>query len=438
MRSILSYRTYRILATQCAYRVPRLYPGRLGLPGFRSISDKASVPAPEASSTPSVRSQSGDVHTDGMEEVSLSSNDQGIVQQTAEMLAEAHQILSWDERLFGWGVTLALSGIAVRTISMPLLYYNQLHHARAAATTQEIRRIQAYLKTAPGSLLQKFRTFRRLRKIALRAAGTSPAKLYPWYFFVNAPLFICSSLAVRKIALEGPESWHSAGIPGWCVDLSAADPTGALPIISTAIWLWNAHRRSPKSGSDRSKEQGMSGGQSVNAADSSTSKEATSMNRKNVPLVFNGDAMTTLFQGLAVFSYPFITGLPSGMFIFWISSGLTTALQRSLLTSNYGRRIVGLPTFAELQQASKSPGPPVLEAASGAVRAVRAQLEYVQREVLASFAGRRVDETLLSDVNRTLRREFKRRHIGLDLEAVLRKDGDTGRSYVAVIRRGTA
>jgi hypothetical protein len=57
---------------------------------------------------------------------------------------------------------------------------------------------------------------------------------------------------------------------------------------------------------------------------------------------------------------------------------------------------------------------------------------------LPQFASRRVDNGLRSDVNKALEREKKKGNIRIDLEAVLRTDNQSGKKYVAVIRRGSS
>jgi membrane protein insertase Oxa1/YidC/SpoIIIJ len=353
--------------------------------------------------------------------------DAGFVRNAADLITSAHTTLSADGQIFGWIVTLAATGIFARAASAPLLYYSQVQNARAALTTQELRRIQAYLRNAPGSLVQKYRTFRSLRSVALRAAGTSPVRLMPWFALVNIPVFITASLAIRNIAANSPESWANAGIYGWFPDLAAVDPTGALPIANTALWLFNAHTRSaaaPK-GLPENEDEVKAGGKNRAVP-------------PKVPFILGGDTMTTAVQGLAIFSFPFMLEMPSGMFVFWISSGIVTAVQRAVLSSDTGRLAIGLPTAAQLAKVRREAGPPVLKATGGAVKAIRVQLEYVQREVLSSFSGRRVDKDLLVAVNKALRRERSRGRIGIDLEAVIRRDDSTDRKYIAVIRRGSA
>lgn len=352
----------------------------------------------------------------------------GLVSSAADFLVDAQSTFSMDSSLFGWTSALALTALAVRTTSLPLLYYAQVQQVRATLASPELVRVHAYIRGAPGSLVEKYFTFRRLRSVALGAAGTSPARLFPWFAVVNVPIFVTASLAIRKIADDPPQAWKTAGPEGWFPDLAAADPTGALPIANTALWLMNAHSRGFKSPAERS------------ASPNADGKEETSMKteKKRVPTLFSGETTTVGLQALALFSYPFIQGVPAGMFVFWITSGLLTAAQRAALSSDAVRTAIGLPTAEQVAKAARSRGPPALQAAGSAVRDVRAQLEFVQSDVLSNFANRKPGEDLRKDVDAALRRARRRGKIGIDLEAVIRKDDETGREYIAVVRRGSS
>jgi membrane protein insertase Oxa1/YidC/SpoIIIJ len=349
----------------------------------------------------------------------------GIVENAADAIMSAHVALSSDGQYFGWAVTLAATGVLVRAASAPLLYYAQVQNARALLAAHELGRIQAYLRGAPGSLLEKYQTFRRLRSVALRSVGTSPLRIMPWYVALNVPLFVTASLAVRRLAENAPDGWTTAGPAGWFPDLAAADPSGALPVINSVLWLLNAHTRARAAPKNLPPGDGGAG---------------TSVRQKPLKAssALSGDWMTTAIQGVAVFAFPYMLDMPSGILLFWISSGVLTCVQRAVLSSDAGRLAIGLPTAANLAAMSREAGPPVLRATGGAVKAFREQLEYVRDDVLSSFAGRRVDDALRADVNKVLRKERARGRIGIDLEGVIRFDDDSGRKYLAVVRRGTA
>lgn len=146
-----------------------------------------------------------------------------------------------------------------------------------------------------------------------------------------------------------------------------------------------------------------------------------------------GEGLSTLFQIVAVASLTVTVDLPAGMLLLWTSNGAVTAVQRAMLSNDGVRRGIGLLTTSDIRQAS---GPPVLETTKKAVEAIRRELEYVQREVLVQFPGRRVDEGLMRDVNRVLERERWNGRISVQLEAVIREDERDGKKYIAVVRKG--
>lgn len=373
------------------------------------------------------------------------SDSSSLVADASDALLSAHTLLSQDGSLFGWCGTLIGAAVAARVASMPLLYYAQVQHARAARATTELARVQKFVRSSPGSVIQKYFTFRRLRSVALQSASTSPARLFPWYAVVNIPVFVTASLAIRRIASDPPEAWATDGVSGWFDNMSAADPTGALPVANTALWLYNAHMRGPRAKTEAVKseaeEKNPSGAKGSAPQGVSTPSAARSGSVRRHPVlerIMSGETMTTGLQALALFSFPFIQHAPSGMFVFWITSGALTAVQRAVLSTDASRRSIGLPTSAELAAAAKAEGPHVLRATGRAVKAVREQLEHVQTSVLSTFSKRRVDENLKADVNRALVREKRHGRIAIDLEAIIREDSDSGRKYLAVIRKGSS
>lgn len=386
----------------------------------------STLDGPESSSSDALASSAGASGTAS----EVIGDGAGFVSSAADFLVAAQSTLSMDNSLFGWTSALALTALVARTTSLPLLYYAQMQHVRATLAAPELVRVQAYLRGAPGSLVEKYVTFRRLRSVALRSAGTSPARLFPWFAVVNVPVFVTASLAIRKIADDPPAAWATAGPAGWFPDLAAADPAGVLPIANTALWVLNAHSR----GSSRAAANKVSDGADEKKADAiETTKE-----KKRLPALLSGEATTIGLQALALFSYPFVQGVPAGMFVFWITSGLLTAAQRAALSSDRARAAIGLPTSEQLAKAARSRGPPILQAAGTAVRDVRAQLEFVQSNVLSKFPDRKPGEDLREDVDAALRRSRRSGKISIDLEAIIRTDHDTGRKYIAVVRRGSA
>lgn len=146
-----------------------------------------------------------------------------------------------------------------------------------------------------------------------------------------------------------------------------------------------------------------------------------------------GEQLTTVLQVVAVASLSFTTDLPAGMLLFWASNGVVTAVQRAVFGNDRIRRSIGLLTQDDLQ---RMVGPPVLQSTAVAYANIKKELEFVQRELLSGFSDRTVDEKLVKEVNNALERERRRGNISVRLQAVLRKDEDNGRPYVAVVRHG--
>lgn len=353
-----------------------------------------------------------------------------LADSAAAQLIALHSTVSADGALFGWWGSLTLAAVAVRAASLPLVYYHQVHAGRAALASRDMARVGSFVKQSPGSLWQKYMTFRRLRRVALWSAGTTPLRQTRWHMFVHLPLVLSASAGVRRIARDAPEDWTAGGL-GWFSDLSCADPTGALPVINTALWLWNIDPRSSPTPGGKAKDAAKREDGSDTAAATGRDAAVDVMTRRSP----RNDWATTGLQGLTLLSFPYIQSLPAGMFVFWIANGVLTATQRAILQSTSARRQLGLITAADIES---STGPGMLRATGSAVGAVRRQLEHVQHSVVSAFATRRVDESLVADVNRALQRERWNGRVTLDLEAVMRRDDETGKRYLAVVRKGAA
>lgn len=335
--------------------------------------------------------------------------------QAANAMAALH-----DASGLGWGATLVATAIAVRMTSAPLLWMHQLHTARAAAASREISRALSWIRRTPGTLVQRYASWRRLRSIALQSAGTSSLLQYPWYITLHIPLIAATSLGARSLADSCALEWANAG-PPWALDLSSADPTAALPAAAAALWLWNAH----------------SVGRAARARRAAATKEKEKTRRSSDALVRalslrSGEWLSTGAQAFTILLFPYIIHIPAGVALLWIANGILTATQRIALRSSRARKLLALPTAADIEALARE-GPPVLKATASAMRNSREQLQYVQRDILTAFSRRSVDASLAADVNRALQRELRSRRISIPLHAEIRRDTDSGRDYLAVI-----
>lgn len=340
-----------------------------------------------------------------------------ITETTADYLQTFHDTISFD--VLPWTATLPLVALSLRVITFPIVYYSQLHAGRAAIAAKELPKIHYFVRNTPGTLWQKYRTFRRLRSLTYRAAGTSPMRQFPWHVACHVPLLISSSLGVRGLASRQPAEWSTAG-PPFAPDLLAPDPTGVLPILTTALWLWNVD---PRLDTRRKASKEIS------------IKQSDRSRMVDIIMTKAGEAFTTFLQVVIVMSMTVTTTLPSGVVLFWASNALVTMLQRFLLSREYIRRLIDLPTAKDIVQARETTLMPAIEQS---MEQMRNELSYIQQRMLAVFRGRAPDEDLCADVNRLLKRERWNGRVANDLEAVLRKDERDGKKYVAIIRRGAS
>lgn len=230
-------------------------------------------------------------------------------------------------------------------------------------------------------------------------------------------------MGVRQLAALQTEEWKQGGIL-WFPDLTVADPLAALPIATTALWVWNLDSRTAVAN-----VAGMSkvaGPQKAGKVGTSAVMERVMANR--------GEWIGGLFQVISIASLAVTMDLPSGVILLWFGNGCVTMLQRWMLQNEKVRGAIGLMTKQDMEGMGR---PMVLEGTKMAVEKVRRELGYVQKAVLDRFRGRAVDDKLRRDVNKLLERERWRGRISMALEAVIREDDRDGKLYIAVIKKGS-
>jgi YidC/Oxa1 family membrane protein insertase len=149
---------------------------------------------------------------------------------------------------------------------------------------------------------------------------------------VNAPIFISFYFAISKMAAGVPS--FTTGGPSLFPDLSIADPTYALPILSSLTFL-------------ASVELGAVEGMQT---------PSQSMNMK------------WFMRALAVAMVPLTASFPQGVFTYWITSNVFSVFQTSITRTKAFRRTMGIPDVSAVIEA-----PP--EAALS-----RAQLDQFQKK----------------------------------------------------------
>lgn len=347
----------------------------------------------------------------------------------ATLLTSLHGVLPGD---LPWAATLVSSAVLLRAASTPLAVAQARAAAAASAAAPELGRITAVVRRSPGSLPQKWLTYRRLRRVALASAGTSPSRLAPWHLAIQIPGFVGLSLGARALALRGEPGWATGGLADTWRDLTAADASGALPAIN-AVLVLGMLQRGALAGQRAGDAGGATGG-AGGAPPAATAPPAGGKKKMDVwtawrQLVDSG-ALRVGAQGMTILLFPAVAGLPTGVVLLWVANAALGVAQTALLTTTAGRRVTGVTAIADAARAAQ--GPPVLKTLDAAVGDVYAQLKYVNEVVLPRFAAAPPVEATRARVEAAVKAERARGRIGLNLRALLRKDPGSGKPYVAV------
>lgn len=337
-----------------------------------------------------------------------------------------------------WAATLVTSALLLRAASTPLAVAQARAVAAAAAAAPELARITAFVRRSAGSVPQKWLTYRRLRRVALASAGTSPSRLVPWHLAVQVPGFVSLSLGARALALRGEPGWATGGLADAWRDLAAADASGVLPAVNAALVLGMLQRGAlaGRKGGGRDAAGGAPPAPPATTADDGGGGGGGGDASKKVDVwtawrrLLDSGALRVGAQGVTILLLPAVAGLPAGVVLLWVANAALGVGQVTLLSTATGRRVTGVTAIADAARAAQ--GPPVLKTLDAAVGDVYAQLKYVNEVVLPRFAGAPPGEATRARVEAAVKAERSRGRIGLNLRALLRKEPGSGKPYVAV------
>ncbi len=265
-----------------------------------------------------------------------------------------------------WWLSIGLATFAVRTAIMPITLMTVRNSAKMSALQPELalRREGVMEAMRSGDNSKAVKRQEAMKKF-LRDAGVGPSKvlLGPLAQF---PIFISFFVGVRRLAINEPTM--TTGGAAWFSDLSAADPTFALPIfcgLSLAAMT----------------ELGGDTGQT-----------------KITPMMKKGLRM------MAVLSVPLTYWFPAGVFCYWLPNNLysvlfTTAIRTETMKKRIGMNVdlSKIPGTKEHAQATKqfSMAPPVDGERLNAAKAAASYVKNVEAtgvdipEVLGSGDGRK-------------------------------------------------
>ena len=210
----------------------------------------------------------------------------------------------------------------------PLSIITMKHTARMQKAKPELEVLQERIKTDPS-----VKTDRRKMDAYQRQMGALLAKhdVKPYLIFMfplaQLPVFMSMFFGLRRAAESFPVETATGGML-WFPDLSVADPTYALPLLTSGLFLVMI-------------EVGADG---MNA--SANKEQAKTM--KNV------------MRGMGVLMVPFTYHFPASVFCYWVSANAFSLGQTVLLNKVPGvREALGVPIVQTTSKVRKPTAPPV-------------------------------------------------------------------------------
>lgn len=133
-----------------------------------------------------------------------------------------------------WWSSIVLVTLGARSLLIPLVVTSQKALAGLPAAKPEFEKLQQELLANPDmSPQEKMRYRERTAEIYKRHNISMTRGFIPTLF--QLPLFMSFFFGLRRLAVEFPSMKEGGTL--WFTDLSAADPTYALPIITSCLFL---------------------------------------------------------------------------------------------------------------------------------------------------------------------------------------------------------
>lgn len=224
-----------------------------------------------------------------------------------------------------WWVAIVATTIAMRVFTLPLTIMQQRNAAKLHMAKPEIEAINQQMKLNPSNDPKAIEAHRDRVLEVWKKYDCHPFKMF-LPLFVQAPVFISFFYAINRMS-DGVPSFKNGG-DFWFTDLSVADPTYAMPVLSAATFLLSIELGGVAGA--------VGGGPTPDQNDNSQ--------------VY----MKYFMRGLGVAMVPMTASLPSGVFVYWVTTNLFSFGQMMALK---------LPMFKKLMMIPETPKIP--ETAAG-------------------------------------------------------------------------
>lgn len=209
-----------------------------------------------------------------------------------------------------WWLSIALTTVGIRATSYPITLMQIKNTYRLSQARPEIEALLAHLKEEQARGNQNATAEYQQRVMHVwKKYNANPMKSFA-SMLVQAPLFIGFFSALRGLAAAKVPSLVEGGA-FWFTDLSVADPTYMLPIISSATFLLTI---------EAGAADGMEG--------------QTDVMKKR---------MKNIMRAVAVIIVPFTVSLPASVFCYWATSNAFSLFQTMVLKLPGVRPALGLP-----------------------------------------------------------------------------------------------
>ncbi|ETK96195.1 hypothetical protein L915_00999 [Phytophthora nicotianae] len=224
-----------------------------------------------------------------------------------------------------WWATIIATTVAVRTVFFPMTVISMRNAAKMKQFQPEMLKLKDQMDSNPTRDAESAQEFQKKYKALMKKHDVNPLKsmLTP---LSQIPVFLGFFWGLQDISKYFPEYAHE-GI-GWVPDLSAADPTMALPVISSALVVASVEL----------------GGDAM----------ADDMK----------DKMKFGMRCFALLMVPLTMKFQSGIFVYWVTSNMFTLTQTALMRLNVVKRALNIPvTDVQLLEAASITSTSPFEAA---------------------------------------------------------------------------
>lgn len=213
-----------------------------------------------------------------------------------------------------WWAAIVATTVAMRVVALPLTVMQQKNAARMHLAKPEIEAINKLAQTHSQDKEALERYQAEIWKIWAKY-DCNPVKMFA-PLFVQAPVFISFFIAIQRMSAGVPS--FATGGASWFTDLSVADATYALPLLSSLTFLASVETN-PPNGTEP--QVGMKWG----------------------------------MRALAAVMIPLTASFPQGVFVYWVTTNVFSLFQATALRAPALKKLAGIPDVPVVHAAAAAP-----------------------------------------------------------------------------------